>query len=123
MLVQGVEVLHHQDVDDLAVFLQPGQVREVDVPQLTILEQPYKEPKGHDLAAVVEQAAHDEVHSLDVVHLLVIVCESNQGVPQLPVERTVLLEQRVLREGAAQVSVDLVFCLGFGLDVDQGLTR
>ena len=88
---------------------QAAKLRLIDIAHLTILYQCNKKPESKSLATVQQQLSHDEVHSLNVFYLLLIVWESDQNSAQLFVSSAIhrLHEVMVSRESTAEVTLYL----------------
>ena len=72
------EEFNHQ-----TVLEEARQVLQVNIPELAVLYQGYKEPKCESLRAVKQELGHDEVHPLHIVHLIIVLTEGYQNALQL----------------------------------------
>ena len=80
VLVQLGQVLHYQVADNIRMLEQARQAILEYVPQLALLYEFDEEPEGHGLLAMDKKLTHNEVHTLHIVHLLVVACERPQHI-------------------------------------------
>ena len=107
VLVQLRQVLHDQVADNIRMLEQARQAILEDVSQLALLYELDEEPEGHGLLAMDQQLAHNEIHSLDIVDLLVVARKGSQNILQTLVPWAASLEVWVHRESSTEVSFDL----------------
>lgn len=87
---------------------EPWKAMHVNVSHLTVLNERYEEPEGHDLVGMIEERPHNKVHALHIVNLMVIVGESCQDPSHLLNAWSSLFVIVMKRERPAQVSADLI---------------
>ena len=75
VVMQLDQVILNQELYDLYVLAVAGQRRQVDVPQLEDLEDCDQEPERDVLLRVIGKVCGQEIHTLDVPNLWVIVPE------------------------------------------------
>lgn len=108
MLKEVWQVLHLEQLKQLAVLKHAWRVLQVDVAHLIVLDQRDKEPESDFFRAVLEECSHDEVHALNIADGLVILRVGFEHSFKLPLS---FLPQEVrIRdlEGASDVLAYLV---------------
>ena len=70
------------------MFEEPGELRPIHVPHVTLLNQRDEQPEGEYFRTVQQELGYDEIHSLHIADFFLVDREGCEDTPQLMVPFT-----------------------------------
>ena len=101
-------MLFYEQVYYSRMLPQSGKTHLVYVSKFTFLDQLNEEPERHGIRTMHQKLADEEVHTLDVVGLVIVAGEGPQDLPQLFLSWLTRLEELIFGKRTIQIPIYLL---------------